>query len=118
MITMQDIASKFGDCVLLNGLTQGQPKSIANGMGCFAAQLVAFFKEEPGNFYLKPPGATDCGEEFVYVLKAQDNHLHMQVFGGPMTAFGFPSEEGAVTPLWEGELSTFNPENVKGYYDD
>jgi len=42
------------------------PKKLANGMGCLAAQLVAHFKTEPGQFYLYPPGTKDVWEEYEY----------------------------------------------------
>ena len=41
----------------------------ANGMGCFAAQLVAHLKDKAGNVYVYAPGTKDVGEE-IYVHPA------------------------------------------------
>lgn len=41
---------------IVNGLSVGQDsEKIANGMDCLAAQMVAYFKTEPGDIYLYPP---------------------------------------------------------------
>ena len=41
---------------LVNGIPGGVDKStLANGMGCLAAQFVAKMKTEVGNFYIYPP---------------------------------------------------------------
>jgi hypothetical protein len=53
---------------IVNGMT-GDERNIANGMGCLAAQIVAFFKQEPGNFYLYPPGEKDAWEDYEYHVK-------------------------------------------------
>ena len=39
---------------------------IANGPGCLAAQLVAHFKDGPGDIYLEPTTAVDCGQDYEY----------------------------------------------------
>jgi len=54
---------------LVNGLSsQDANRTIANGMDCLAAQIVAHFKTEAGNFYLVPPQTTakDCDAEYEY----------------------------------------------------
>jgi len=48
---------------IVNGMS-GDPVRVANGAGCFAAQLIAHLKKAPGGVYIYPPGASD--EEFVY----------------------------------------------------
>jgi hypothetical protein len=37
---------------ITNGICVGDTRKIANGMGCLAAQMVAHFKTEAGQFYL------------------------------------------------------------------
>ena len=37
-------------------------------MGCLSAQIVAYLKEAPGDFYLHSAGTRDIGEEFIYTL--------------------------------------------------
>ena len=51
---------------LVNGLS-GKDQMVFNGMGCLAAQLVAYFKKEAGNFYLHAPVLNqDAGQEYEY----------------------------------------------------
>jgi hypothetical protein len=51
---------------ITNGMTIGDTRKIANGMGCLAAQLVGHFKTEAGGFYLYPVRSKDCGQEYEY----------------------------------------------------
>ncbi len=51
---------------VVNGLRLGETRKVANGMGCLAAQLVANFKVEAGNFYLYPTNTNDAGQEYEY----------------------------------------------------
>lgn len=44
-----------------------------NGISCLAAQVVAHFKKEIGNFYLEAPGERDMGEEYIYEVYCNDN---------------------------------------------
>jgi hypothetical protein len=37
-----------------------------NGMGCLAAQLIAYFKHTVGGFYIHAITDTDCGQEYEY----------------------------------------------------
>ena len=64
---------------ITNGIS-GDPKGTANGMGCLAAQLVAHFKNEVGQFYLYPSGTRDVGEEFIYVVKNKDGAPYVIVY--------------------------------------
>ena len=48
-----------------NGMS-GDTKNTANGGACLAAQIIAHFKTDPGNFYLYPAGTRDAGEEYIY----------------------------------------------------
>ena len=85
---------------LTNGYSTDQKEDggWANGMGCLAGQLVAWFKTAPeGKFigksgaykqvpthpkrgriinsiYLYPPKTTDCGEEFIYEVSSVCHH--------------------------------------------
>jgi hypothetical protein len=66
-----DLANLLEDMVMVNGMTSGQPKKIANGMGCLTAQVVAHFKTEPGNFYLYPAGTREVWEEYIYEIRGK-----------------------------------------------
>jgi hypothetical protein len=111
----KELKEAFGHVKMVNGLSGDE--SVANGAGCLAAQIVAHFKTEPGSIYIYPPNARDCGEEYLYVLKPVDADIHMIVYGGPMTAFGFPSKEGATSPIWEGPLSEFDSATADEKYN-
>jgi hypothetical protein len=52
---------------LVNGLGSDNKQKVANGMGCLAAQLVANFKDGPGQFYLyEPELGQDACQEYEY----------------------------------------------------
>jgi hypothetical protein len=52
---------------IVNGLSAGQPKIVANGMGCLAAQFIAEFKDGAGGFYMTHPDDT---QEYDYIVNA------------------------------------------------
>jgi len=52
---------------LVNGLGSDNKQKVANGMGCLAAQLVAHFKDGPGQFYLYEPELNqDAWQDYEY----------------------------------------------------
>lgn len=51
---------------IVNGIPMGQDGVFFNGMGCLAAQIVAHFKDGPGNIYLHRGGETNCWEQYRY----------------------------------------------------
>jgi hypothetical protein len=53
---------------IVSGIPVGDPRKMANGMGCLAAQLVAHFKDGAGNFYIYPPN-NDCWQEYEYHIR-------------------------------------------------
>lgn len=66
---------------IINGYsTDEKDQKLANGMGCLAMQLIAYFKvgrhrrsgEEirphESSFHLCPPGTRDYGEDYIYVI--------------------------------------------------
>ena len=61
----KELAEFLAPIAMVNGLGARDAR-VANGMGCLAAQLVAHFKKQPGDFYLYPADANDVGEEYVY----------------------------------------------------
>ena len=72
----QELVEFMEDRTIGNGIPCGQDLGkFSNGPGCFAAQLVANFKtnDEPGGFYLYPPDATDCGQEYEYDIYIDPN---------------------------------------------
>ncbi|NDC87148.1 MAG: hypothetical protein EB088_16300 [Betaproteobacteria bacterium] len=76
---------------IVNGFGQKREK-LANGMGCLAAQMVAHFKTEVGNFYLHAPVLDrDDGQDFEYHVYEKDvivfNYRKDLVFKGSHAEF-------------------------------
>lgn len=61
-----ELAQFLNHGTLVNGLRLTD-KNVFNGMGCLAAQMIANFKQNPGNFYLYPTVLDqDCWQEYEY----------------------------------------------------
>ncbi len=55
---------------MVNGISLARDKRverIANGAGCFAAQLIDHLKDGPGNIYIAPPG--ECDNDYTYKIR-------------------------------------------------
>ena len=62
----QELADFLKSGTLVNGYSSTEQTQF-NGMGCLAAQLIANFKTEPGQFYLyEPELEQDSGQEYEY----------------------------------------------------
>lgn len=98
---------------IVNGLP-GDDKRCANGMGCFAAQLVAHFKTKPGGFYIYAPETREIDEEFIYHLREKDGRLWLDVQEGEVAFFGLPGTKPELMDyLYSGWLDDFDPEKVE-----
>jgi len=76
-----DLANYLKDFNIVNGISLAETRKIANGMGCLAAQVVANFKDGPGEFYLRAAGTRDCGEEYIYtVYMNADGNLNIKCY--------------------------------------
>lgn len=60
-----DLAKFLESGKVVNGIG-GDSGRVFNGSGCLSAQLVAELKDGPGNLYIYPINAKDCGEEYEY----------------------------------------------------
>ena len=74
-----DLLDILKDMYIVNGITNGEKRKIANGMECLSATVVSHFKDGPGNFYLHSAGTRDIGEEFIYTLYYNDKELKIKV---------------------------------------
>jgi hypothetical protein len=102
---------------IVNGLGLGDQKKIANGMECLAAQLIAYFKTEPGGFYLYPAGRRNCGEEYIYTIYSDAAKLMIRVEAGAVTFFGLPGTKQVNMPvLYDGEIESFDPDTVERFW--
>jgi hypothetical protein len=63
-----ELAEFIAQGKLVNGISSVEKQLVFNGMGCLAAQVVANFKDGPGNIYLHRGGTTNCWEEFRYEI--------------------------------------------------
>ena len=51
---------------VVNGLSGMGKERQFNGMGCLSAQMIAYFKESAGGFYIYPVTTTDCWQDYEY----------------------------------------------------
>jgi hypothetical protein len=65
-----ELADYLSGMYVVNGLGIQNDQKVANGMGCLAAQLVANFKTEAGQFYLHAPVLNrDDWQEYEYHIQ-------------------------------------------------
>ena len=64
----QELAEFLMPFKVINGIGSGQdiPGKFANGMGCLAAQMIAYFKNTVGGFYIHSITDTDCWQDYEY----------------------------------------------------
>lgn len=107
----KELADYFGEMTIGNGGSGPENYgTYANGMGCFAAQLLAFLKNgQVGNVYVRDHSIDSHGEEFVYNLRENRGKVEMEVRSGRMTMFGDPGDpETDMLPLFTGSASEFH----------
>ena len=76
----RDLLNFLNNMKIVNGMNSKNEKlKIANGMGCLSAQVIAYLKEAPGDFYLHSAGTRDIGEEFIYTLYYENDKLKIKV---------------------------------------
>jgi len=93
-----ELAEFLNSRVMVQGIRDREidGKTVANGMGCLAAQLVWHFKRgEPGEFYLQAPGKSSQTYTYLVYPTRLEARAHDQVFySGPWSDWKLPSEEG------------------------
>ena len=62
----QELAKFLLSGEMVNGIPVGVNELVFNGMGCFAAQMIANFKKSAGGFYIYPIESNDCWQEYEY----------------------------------------------------
>lgn len=77
---------------IVNGLG-GDVGKVANGMDCLAAQLIAHFKDGPGNIYItrNEPHSEDYSYDIFLVkdkLQVKVYAYHKKIFSGSVKSFG------------------------------
>lgn len=77
----KDLAEFLKPIEIVNGLRPGSDnKTIANGAGCLAAQMIAQFKNEPGGIYLQSVNDKDYSWiDYVYKIHVDSESLSYEV---------------------------------------
>ena len=91
---------------ITNGLRFGEEGKFFNGMGCLAAQLVAHFKQESGNFYLYPVTTEDCGQDYEYHIYNIDGEFKIIVMDCGCNFFGMTNDD-TYAEIFNGSLPEF-----------
>ena len=73
------LAEWLAEFTVVNGIGMTETRKVANGAGCLAAQMFQHFKDGPGAIYLYPPGAKDCGEEYIYYIYVNHSNINVEV---------------------------------------
>ena len=100
---------------LIYGLT-GKETTQFNGMGCLAAQMVAEFKDGPGQFYLYPTSAKDCGQDYEYHIYERDNEVRVRIQNRGFNMFGLTMDE-TNEALFDGTATEFYNYCIKAEVD-
>ena len=74
----KDLAEFLEPITMVNGIDTTKAV-IANGPGCLAAQLVAHFKDGPGDIYLEPTTAVDCGQDYEYHIATHSEGAELTI---------------------------------------
>ncbi len=76
-----DMKKDFGNIIILNGFGDQKAGEYANGMGCFAAQLISKLKSESGigGIYMS---SVDDSQEYDYTLYEKDGKVWVTVETG------------------------------------
>lgn len=98
----KELADFLKSITMVKGLGAETTQTVANGMGCLAAQLVVHFKNGPGGIYLYHPDIEDDGVDYEYHVYYFAGAFHIvvnnwegySIFAGPLDLFNaFCSEE-------------------------
>ena len=99
----KEVADFAGKMTIINGISGQKAGEAANGMGCFAAQLIAHLKEGIGNVYIRNTSSDSHGEEYSYNLHERDGKIWIDALAGCVTFFGLPgTKESEMHPIYSG----------------
>lgn len=99
-----ELAGFLKSIKLVNGFS-GDRDSRANGIADLAAQVVAHFKDGPGEFYLYPAGVRNLGENYLYTVTAVDGVIHLEMHQG---------NDSNGDSLFSGLPADFDPDKIEG----
>ncbi len=101
----RELAEFLEGYTIVNGLGEKRSK-LANGMGCLAAQMVAHFKTEVGQFYLHSPEQKDCGQDFEYHVYSKDNELRVAITNRGDNFYGLTTSD-VNESIFDGPVADF-----------
>ena len=101
-----ELAQFLSEFHITNGISSGETRRTANGMGCLAAQVVAFFKESVGGFYIHSVDATECGQDYEYHVYQKDKELRVRVMNRGCNMFGLTMSDTNES-LFDGTVAEF-----------
>ena len=81
----QELANWLSEFTMRNGYGMGDKAGThANGMGCLAAQWIAFEKRDIGGIYIQKPGVAEKDDVFIeyeYHVRFVDDELELETRG-------------------------------------
>ena len=95
---------------MVNGIAGGEKRKISNGMSCLAAQMVSYFKDEPGSFYLYRADTRDVGEEYIYTIYVNhdiDNNEREIMIKVEKTSYDEGFENKFMEEIFNGEIDNY-----------
>ena len=95
---------------MVNGMSPGEKRKTSNGMSCLAAQMVSYFKDEPGGFYLYRADTRDVGEEYVYTIYVNhdiDNNEREIMIRVEKTAYDESFENKSMEEMYDGPTDNY-----------
>jgi hypothetical protein len=75
-------------------------------MGCLAAQVVAFFKESVGGFYIYSVDSVECGQDYEYHVYTKDRELRVAVTNRGCNMFGLTTSDTNES-IFDGTVAEF-----------
>ena len=101
-----ELAQFLSEFHITNGISSGETRRTANGMGCLAAQVVAFFKDSVGGFYIHSVDATECGQDYEYHVYQKDKELRVRVTDRGCNMFGLTMSD-TNKGIFDGTVAEF-----------
>lgn len=102
----RDLAKYLEGVSVVNGKRLDSPETELNGPGRLAAYLVKRLHDDKHEPDLHTTRRA-CGQEYEYVISVDENHLiTVEVFSGPMTAFGLGGEN-CTNRIFTGTVEAF-----------
>ena len=99
-----ELAQFLNSGTIVNGLSDNSTTRYFNGVGDLAAQMVAYFKQTIGNFYIYSVDSKQCGQDYEYHVYAD----RVEVFDCGCNLFGLSGDkrDSAFNGTWN-EFSKF-----------